>query len=432
MVREHPLKELVRLQKMGINAGICSICSSHPFVIEAAIEKAIEEDTYVLIEATANQVNQYGGYTGMKPADFAGYVKSIAHNKGLKEERLILGGDHLGPLVWKNEPEESAMEKARELLALFVKAGFSKIHIDTSMHLGSDDKEMKLDNWIIASRAAELFAACEKAFEAGNANTLYRPVYVIGSEVPIPGGTQEEEELAVTRVEDLKETLKCFREAFARKSTDMAFENIIALVVQPGVEFGENSIHDYSSEAARELSSYIKGENGIVLEGHSTDYQRMLHLTNMLEDGISIQKVGPALTFALREALLALENIEIVLLKDTAGLSLSGFSEVLDDVMAKNPVYWQNYYRGSAHEQRIARLFSLSDRCRYYLGEPEVVNAISRLLKNLGDKELPLTLLSQFLPEQYHKIREGKLENNVANLIKDKIRDVIDTYPKFS
>jgi D-tagatose-1,6-bisphosphate aldolase subunit GatZ/KbaZ len=120
------------------------------------------------------------------------------------------------------------------------------------------------------------------------------------------------------------------------------------------------------------------------------------------------------------------------LLKDTADFSLSEFSEVLDEVMSKNPVYWQNYYRGSASEQRIARLFSLSDRCRYYLGEPEVVNAISKLLKNLGCGEVPLTLLSQFLPEQYYKIREGKLENNVANLIKDKIRSVIDTYPKFS
>lgn len=429
MIKGHPLKELVKRQKMGINCGICSICSSHPFVIEAAIEKASEEETYVLIEATANQVNQYGGYTGMKPEDFAGYVKYIAKKKSLPEGHLILGGDHLGPLVWKNEPAESAMEKAKELLTLFVKAGFSKIHIDTSMHLGSDDKRKKLDNRIIASRAAELFEVSEKAFEECNTSILYRPVYVIGSEVPVPGGTQEEEGLAITKVEDMKKTLHSFREAFTMKLGDKAFENVIALVVQPGVEFGENSIHEYDSKAARNLSNYIKQESSIVFEGHSTDYQRMSHLAEMLEDGITIQKVGPALTFALREALIALENIEIELLEDNEGVLLSRFSAVLDEVMVKNPIYWQNYYRGSANEQKIARRFSLSDRCRYYLGDTEVVNAIKRLSENLGDKEVPLTLLSQFMPQQYLKVREGKIANNFENLIKDKVRSVLDTYP---
>lgn len=432
MYSEHPLKELVRLQKIGIPKGICSICSSHPYVIEAAIEKAIEENSYVLIESTANQVNQFGGYTGLLPIDFAKAVKETADKKGLSQSRLILGGDHLGPLVWKNEAEDSAMEKAAELIKQYVKAGFSKIHIDTSMRLGSDPKNLKLDTKVIARRAAKLYAAAESAFEEIKQEAKYHPVYVIGSEVPVPGGTQEDEDLRVTDVSDLKETLRCFREAFADIGSSPAMENVIAVVVQPGVEFGEGSIHEYNRYAAHELSNFIKSEPNIVFEGHSTDYQRAYHLKQMVEDGVAILKVGPALTFALREGLLAIENIERELLSGCSLIKLSEFSKTLDEVMEKNPAYWESYYNGSECEKRIARKYSLSDRCRYYLGVDEVEKSIERLVGNLKSVEIPLTLISQYIPQQYNNIREGKISNNVENLIKDKVRNVIDTYQQFS
>ena len=97
------LKQLVREQKAGQAAAICSICSSHPLVIEAAIDQGVQDGSIVLIEATANQVNQYGGYTGMKPADFSRMVRRMVAEHGLPADRLILGGDHLGPLVWQKE-----------------------------------------------------------------------------------------------------------------------------------------------------------------------------------------------------------------------------------------------------------------------------------------------------------------------------------------
>jgi tagatose-1,6-bisphosphate aldolase non-catalytic subunit AgaZ/GatZ len=40
--------------------------------------KALQPNTEVLIEATCNQVNQDGGYTGMTPADFRRFVEDIA------------------------------------------------------------------------------------------------------------------------------------------------------------------------------------------------------------------------------------------------------------------------------------------------------------------------------------------------------------------
>jgi D-tagatose-1,6-bisphosphate aldolase subunit GatZ/KbaZ len=431
MYREHPLKELVRQQKKGIPKGICSICSSHPYVIEASIEKAIAEDTYVLIESTANQVNQFGGYTGMMPQSFADHVKGIARRKGLHKDRLILGGDHLGPLVWKNETEDGAMGKAEELIAQYIKAGFSKIHIDTSMHLGSDPKDRKLDIKVMALRAAKLYLSAEKAFKEVESKVSYHPVYVIGSEVPVPGGAQENKDLKVTEVIDLQDTLNCFRGTFTEKISSSAMENVIAVVVQPGVEFGEGSIHEYSREAAQELSTYIKNESGLVFEGHSTDYQRATLLRQMVEDGIAILKVGPALTFALRESLSALEYIEREMLGFRDNIKLSAFSEILEKIMLENPIYWDKYYHGSKDNIRIARKYSLFDRCRYYLGNMEVMESVKRLIENLETVEIPFTLISQYFPQQYVKIREGTLENTAENILKDKVKNVIGMYPQF-
>ena len=200
------LQDLVQKQKKGIHEGICSVCSSSPFVIDAAIVQAIRTGTPVLIEATANQVNQMGGYTGMKPADFRDWVQSRAAILGLPVERVILGGDHLGPVAWQKRDAAEAMDLAEELTYAFAKAGFTKIHLDASMPLG---EEKTLTTEEIADRTVRLCKASERGFaeyrkQEADASA---PVYVIGSEVPTPGGSGEEDALSVTKPEALKEML---------------------------------------------------------------------------------------------------------------------------------------------------------------------------------------------------------------------------------
>lgn len=428
----HPMKDMVKKQKMGIHVGIYSACSANDLVIEAVMERAKQADDIVLIEATANQVNQYGGYTGMQPIDFKNFVYSLADKVDFPKDKIILGGDHLGPLTWKNEPAESAMEKAKELIKQFVSAGFTKIHIDTSMHLGSDNPDKKLETTVIAERGAVLAQVAEDTFkelQKSNPDALH-PVYVVGSEVPIPGGSQGEEEegLQVTKVADFEETVSVFKESFKRHNLESTWENVIAVVVQPGVEFGEDSIDEYDREAARDLCKALKKYPNMVFEGHSTDYQTQTAFRKMVEDGIAILKVGPALTFALREALFALAHIENELASLNTEMEPSRFIDVLEDVMLKNPENWQKHYHGNEHRLKFARKYSLSDRCRYYLPLPKVKEAIDKLFANLRSVKIPLTLISQFMPKQYSKFREGKLENDPASLAKDRVVDCIDEY----
>src|SRR4030042_2329167 len=421
--------EIVRNQKLGIPAGICSICSSNSYVIEAAIEKSLIDKTHILIESTSNQVNQFGGYTRMNPEMFRDFVLSFGRKAGLPLDRIILGGDHLGPFPWRKEKSDSAMDKACEMVKQYVKAGFVKIHLDASMPLGDDPADKPLNVQIISERGAALCYAAEKAFKESSGNGLFTdpPVYVIGTEVLTPGGSQEtRESLNVTKVSDLEETLKYYRETFFKYKLEEAWNRVFAVVVQPGVEFEQYRIHDYNSENAKDLCIALKRYPNLIFEGHSTDYQKKSALRQMVKDGIAILKVGPALTYAVREALFALNYIENELFQSNSDMDLSHFIDVLESVMVKNPVNWANHYYGDESGLKLDRKYSLLDRSRYYLTDSEVQHSMKILNKNLRSRDIPFTLISQFLPNQYEKIRNSSLKNDPVSLIKDKVIEVLN------
>ena len=335
---QNPIFELLHKRNAAKEKGIYSCCSANEYVIRAALRRAKENDTVVLVEATANQVNQNGGYTGMTPSDFRAFLDRLAAEEGMPAERVLCGGDHLGPLTWQNLPEDAAMANAEELIRGYVLAGFAKIHIDTSMRVASDDQNARLPDSTIARRGAQLCGVAEVAFaeyQTAHPNAP-KPVYVIGSEVPIPGGAQENEDsVTVTTPHDCEQTLAEFERAFAAHGLTDAWKRVIAVVVQPGVEFADESVIEYKRPAAAELMASLSSHPGLVFEGHSTDYQPRKCLREMVEDGIAILKVGPALTFALREGLFALEQIERELYA-MHDFPLSCFRVTLEQVMLED------------------------------------------------------------------------------------------------
>ena len=170
----------------------------------------------------------------------------------------------------------------------------------------------------------------------------------------------------------------------------------------------------------------IKEYPTLIYEGHSTDYQTKCKLREMVEDGVGILKVGPGLTFALREGLFALAYAEKELLASHPEQQ-SHFMEILDQVMVADPKYYQKHYHGTEEEIARKRKFSFSDRCRYYLLQPEVKEAMEILFDHFKDG-VPLDLLSQFMPLQYTRVREGSLENTPKMLILNRVCDTIDEY----
>lgn len=426
----NPLKQIVIKQKEGKAIGIYSCCSANYYVIQAVIEKAKKDHSIVLIESTANQVDQFGGYTGMKPVDFVRFVKEICSECEYDFSRVFLGGDHLGPLTWTHLPEKEAMENAKELIRSYVLAGFTKIHIDTSMKV-KDDGTQRLSNEIIAKRGAILAKAANDACEEllkENPNAI-KPVYVVGSEVPIPGGAIEQsDEIQVTKVEDFKSTVNAFKDAFYKAGLEQIWNDVIAVVVQPGVEEKDTGCTDYDRNKAKDLMQAIKEYPNLVYEGHSTDYQTKKKLRELVEDGVAILKVGPGLTFAMREGLFALANIEEEAYQGR-NVKTSQLVKVLDEVMLEKPDKWLKYYTGDENEIRIKRKYSFSDRCRYYMPDERIQNSIHILMHNLKElPEIPLNLMSQYMPIQYSKVRNGELKNEPEALLKDRITNTIDDY----
>jgi D-tagatose-1,6-bisphosphate aldolase subunit GatZ/KbaZ len=424
------LREIVKLQKKGVARGIYSVCSAHELVVKAAMKQALDDGAPVLIEATSNQVNQFGGYTGMTPADFKRFVLGIAKKTGFPPGRVILGGDHLGPGPFQGENSSAAMEKGRGMVEAFVRAGFTKIHLDASMPLGGDPGRAKgiVGSAVAAERCAELCRAAERAKVSPGKDS---PLYVIGTEVPVPGGSDEVEEgIRVTSTADFRETLSLTGGAFERLGLEKVWKRVIAVVVQPGVEYGDRTVVEYDRKKAGALSRAGKARAGIVFEAHSTDYQTPKGLRRMVEDGFAVLKVGPALTFAMREAVFALGFAEQELAAKGAIPRVSGIFTALDDAMNHKRKYWETYYAGSDSERAFARKYSFFDRLRYYWPDTQVKDALAALFANLRMVHPSLSLLSQFLPLQYRKVREQTLEADPEELVVDRIRDVLADYSR--
>jgi D-tagatose-1,6-bisphosphate aldolase subunit GatZ/KbaZ len=163
------LLEMVASNRAGERVGLYSVCSAERFVLEAAMAQAATDHTLVCVESTCNQVNQFGGYTGLTPAGFRDFVTQVAVETGFDPARVILGGDHLGPHAWRAEPAAKAMAKARDLVRDCVLARYTKIHLDTSMRVGGDPGAPGSlpDDTLVAQRAAELAAVAEAAWGGG-------------------------------------------------------------------------------------------------------------------------------------------------------------------------------------------------------------------------------------------------------------------------
>jgi D-tagatose-1,6-bisphosphate aldolase subunit GatZ/KbaZ len=421
------LRDLVARHKQGHAVGITSICCAHPIVIEAALRHALHHDeAMVLFEATCNQVNQDGGYTGMTPAEFVGFVHGIARKVGFDSTRVVLGGDHLGPNPWTSLDAGAAMAKAEVMVSAYVAAGFRKIHLDCSMSCAGDPTP--LPEAEIVRRAVRLARAAEAAYAhaANNNSGGEPPVYVIGTEVPVPGGATESiEGLAVTAPQAALATIEAHRQAFIAAGLSGAWDRVIASVVQPGVEFDHHNVIDYGPRAAQALSHAITAVPNMVYEAHSTDYQTRDALRTLVKDHFAILKVGPGLTFAMREALWALDAIDQELTPEPRQARLRN---IVMSRMRQFPKHWERYYHGNGQPLTVDLQYSLSDRVRYYWPDPEIEKARMRLFENMRTNPPPISLLSQHLPHALHALREGAATRDPLSLAVAHVSAVLDDY----
>ncbi len=379
------LRDVVNQNRSGDPLALPSFCTANPHVLREIIQYAARHNLPALIEATCNQVNQFGGYTGQQPKDYSKAIHKLAEDTGLSAESLIMGGDHLGPNPWRHLAADDAMANAKALVKHYVEAGFTKIHLDASMPCGGEDTP---SFELVARRAAELCVVAEQF--APDASKLS---YVIGTEVPVPGGESDDlSEIQVTTPDRLRDTIDTHRAAFAEAGVPQGIEKAIAVVVHPGVDFSHDDILRYDRVKAAALTKAILDHDNFAFEAHSTDFQSTDSLSDLVSDHSVILKTGPETTFRFREAVMALDQIETAV---NVPVPASVRSTILQ-AMSDDPSDWQNYYQGSAELVEFLKLYSFSDRIRYYWNRPPVSQALDRLFENLASAGITSAMASQF------------------------------------
>lgn len=370
-----PLRQIIAANRAGGLSAIPSVCTAHPEVIAASLNLAQGLGQPVVIEATSNQVNQFGGYTGLRPADFVALVQGIARGEGVDPAALILGGDHLGPQVWRNLPSAQAMDHAVALVAEYARAGFTKLHLDCSA--GCAGEAGQLPDAITAQRSADLARAALQA-----APHPERLLFVIGTEVPPPGGARGDEggDIPATTPAAARATLAAHRAAFQAAGLAHALAQIGGLVVQPGVEFSPLHVHHLPMDRDPGLRDALGDWPQICLEAHSTDYQHPRAFPRLAQLGFAFQKVGPALTFAWRAALYDLDAVR----RDLGGQRGPSLPDEMEAVMLADPAQWQGHYTEAAGDLRHQRHFGLADRIRYYWPAPRARAAVAQLLAEIA------------------------------------------------
>ena len=382
------LRTLIARNRAGSAEALPSVCSAHPEVILASLHLAESRDLPLLVEATSNQVNQFGGYTGMRPADFVAFVHRLCDEAGADRSRVLFGGDHLGPQAWRARPADEAMALARDLVAEYVRAGFTKIHLDCSE--GCAGEPAQVGDALAAGRAAELAESCEAA-----AVDPDRLSYMFGTEVPPPGGARADEDHAIvhpTEPAAATATIAAHEAAFAARGLQSAWSRAVGLVVQPGLEFTPDQVIRFDMSAPDRLSPVLEGHPHLSFEAHSTDYQYPEVFAELGRRHFAVLKVGPALTFAVRQALYALDALAAWV---APGRQCGQLPGVMEQLMRADTAPWAKHY--DAPPDRIGLLlhFGYADRIRYYWALPEAQAAVATLLAALPAKRPALPVLEQ-------------------------------------
>ncbi|PMQ01042.1 MAG: hypothetical protein CBR30_08090 [Dictyoglomus sp. NZ13-RE01] len=403
-----------KIEKYFYSKRLISICTSNFKVLESVFRYFKEKDTYFLIESTSNQVNQFGGYTGLKPKDFVYKINNLSQKFSFN--KFFIGLDHGGTYPWRNLEISSAMQNAKTLIKESVESGYRKIHLDASYPLRG---ELSLSIEEIVKREVELLIIAEETAQNYNMN----PIYVIGTDVPRPGGNISEKP-KVTPNSEIYEMIDAFKKELSKNSLDKVWDRIVAIVVNLGIEFGDENIYEYSSEETKELITVLDSNKDLVFEAHSTDYQPLKSLKEMAKNGVGIFKVGPALTFAYRSALFSLAHIEKILFKN----STSNFIETLFSLLKEDNRFYKEYYGENIDINKV--VFSFLDRWRYYYENEKIQNSLKMMFKNFEDKNIPLPLIYEYFPDQFEKVQEKFLKPIMEDLIFGRIQDVLDKYYK--
>ena len=336
------------MYKILLKKSLPSFCTSNFDVLKVLMVFNKYHKLPTLIESTSNQVNQFGGYTGLEPKQFKKKIEKLCKLVKLPSRQLIIGGDHLGPLPWKNINTKSAMKNAKVLVKKCLKAKYNKIHIDTAI-ICKDEKNINRN--IIVNR-------CEDILKSISKKDLKNIFLVVGTEVPFAGGGDHLKPV-ITNLESIKKEYLLYSQMFKRKK--ILNKTPFALVIDPGIGFNNRKVTTSNLTGFIKKKLFSKKQN-FYFEAHSSDYQSKENLKKLVDNNFKFLKVGPELTHIYAKSIFEMQNIEKLIRKK----KLSNIGDTLLNEMNTNKDYWKNYYKGSKKKINFLMFNSYLDRSRYY------------------------------------------------------------------
>ena len=351
------------------NISLPSFCTSNDDVILSIINFCKKNNLPVLIESTSNQVNQFGGYSKLKPSNFKKKVEKLAKKISFPKKNIIFGGDHLGPLPWKNLDYKIAMDRGEKLVSLYFKSKFKKLHIDTTMKLKNDKV---FNKQIIKARSEKILS---------NLNHKYsnKLIFILGSEVPPAGGERIIRNFNKKKIFEIKSEILLYKKIFQ----NLNLKNKLYLVVDTGMSFNDTKVFKSKTNILNYLKK-ISDLMNVKYEAHSTDYQNLKELKKLAKCNFKFLKVGPELTFNYTKAILKMGKIEKRYFKNH-----SDIKKVILKVLKQNKKHWIDYYNLCSMDRVLTGRF---DRLRYYWNELNLKKAKNKLLKNIDSLEKKIIL----------------------------------------
>ena len=390
------------MNKYLIKNNLPSFCTANFNVIKILIIFAKRYNLPILLESTSNQVNQFGGYTGLKPKEFCKKINELKKRIKIKNSQVMIGADHLGPLPWKKLNSNTAIKNSKILIKKCVALNYDKIHIDSTIRC-KNDKNLDLN--LIRSRSEKIFNNVPKKF-------IKNIFFVFGSEVPFAGGGNNNK-IRPSILNNIKTDYLLYNSIL--KDSNKNRKNKFSLVIEPGMAFSNSKIILPKLKKFKEKFSFSRKKK-ISYEAHSTDFQHLKTLKKLVKNNFKFLKVGPELTFYFYHAVKKMEEIELRNFKQKSNITF----ELLRAMKNKNK-YWKNYYRGEKNKIEFLKLNSYLDRMRYYWDNKYVKKSMVKLFKNINTipkkvlvKELKLKSSKK---KQYNKINLSNSDYIIFNFL---------------
>lgn len=388
------IRTLIDLRRAGkAQITLLAVCPNSTAVLEAAVKAASLNNSIMLFAATLNQVDLDGGYTGWTPVEF---VRQM-HNMAVKyawDGPLYPCLDHGGP--WLKDRHtldhlsyEETIRRVKDSLVACLEAGYQLLHIDPTVDRNLPTGE-PVPLGLVVERTIELIEHVERERKQRNLTPVS---YEVGTE-EVHGGLVDH-----IRFEQF---LAFLRDRLQAKGLMDAWPCFV--VAQVGTDLHTT----YFDPAASRWLYRTLFPLGSLAKGHYSDWVKNPH--EYPETGMGGANVGPEFTAEEYLALKDLENKEISLCRNRAGLEPAGFMQTLQSAVVESG-RWQKWLLPEERGLDFTALkpdrneWLLKTGSRYIWTDPRVMTARQRLYANLS--------LGSFDPHEY---------------VVDRIVGVIDKY----